>query len=433
MPEYATHRELSLMASGMTPGFAAAPVQFTHGKGCLLFDAAGNEYIDFCSGTFTNAYGHAHPKATAFMRKRLGEMWNIHDYSSPYRLPLLEKLNEMTPAHIDRFQFYTGGSETVEAGLRALYSYLPDGKNRVAAFSGAYHGKTLGSRQLFQWRFPGEEHAATVQLPFPDYFGLAADYKSEYESVCIEQIERIFTRHHELGAVIFEPIQGAGGNLYASQWFWDRFIELCKKYQILMFADEICVGFGRVGYDFSFQKYGLQPDLIAFAKGIGGGFPTMCLAGRSDIINAGPFGDLGGASTTFGGNPLSIAAMHVSLEIYQQEQLAEKAKLLAPVIEAYVSKLKEHHESIFDVRSAGLMATLCLKTGEKVQSKEFSLLLHQTCLKLGVKVMTFDHLFRIAPPLNISKDLLVVGLERMEEAFVKTRNIAKCQLNKRLK
>lgn len=420
MLEFATDRELSLMASGMTPGFAAAPVQFTHGKGCLLFDSNGNEYIDFCSGTFTNAYGHAHPRAIAFMRERLGEMWNIHDYSSPFRLPLLEKLNEMTPKHIDRFQFYTGGSETVEAGLRALYSYLPAGKKCIAAFSGAYHGKTLGSRQLFKWQFPGEAPGASVQLPFPDFFGLLSEEKPEHESQCIEQIESIFAAHNDLGAVIFEPIQGAGGNLAASQWFWDRFSELCQKHQILMFADEICVGFGRVGYDFAFQKYGLKPDLIAFAKGIGGGFPTMCLAGRSDIINARPFGDLGGASTTFGGNPLSIAAMHVSLDIYQQEQLARKARLLAPTLAEFVARLKSKYVPIFDARSTGLMATLCLKNGDTEQSKAFAISLHQKCLQLGLKVMTFDQLFRIAPPLNISEEMLIGGMERLERAFSQT-------------
>ncbi|WP_165569495.1 aspartate aminotransferase family protein [Corallincola luteus] len=417
MRNQASVEEFELLASGVTPGFAAAPYQFTHGKGARLFDADNNDYIDFCAGTFTNSIGHAHPIAVKFMQERIAELWNIHDYSTPLRIKLLRLLNEMTPEHIDTFQFYTGGSETIEAGLRALHSYLPPERAKIVSFAGAYHGKTLGSRQLFGWQFPGESDCDITRLPFPDKFGLPAEQKNAYEQHCLELIESYFANDLHIGAVIYEPVLGAGGNLNASPLFWKQFNQLCKQFGVLQFVDEICVGFGRLGHDFSFQQYDIEPDLVAFAKGIGGGFPTMCIGGRKEIINAKPFGEKGGASTTFGGNPLSLAAMYITIQIYQQEQLAANAKDLETQLKDHVEKLASAFPDIFDFRVTGLMATLNLKHGTEEETKRFALTLHRHCLAQGVKVMTFDHLFRIAPPLNISTTDLDEGLNRMFAAF----------------
>jgi 4-aminobutyrate aminotransferase-like enzyme len=410
-------QEMTLLASGITPGYAMAPYQFTHGNGALLYDKNGNDYIDFCAGTFTNSVGHAHPVAVEFMQARLAELWNVHDYSTPYRLKLLTQLDTLTPTYIDTFQFYSGGSETIEAGLRALNSFLPASRKNVASFAGGYHGKTLGARQLWHSQFPGESHSNVTQLPFPDKFGLSITEKKDYEKTCLESIENCFASDDSIGVIIFEPILGAGGNLQGSSEFWFKFNLICKKYSILKFVDEICVGFGRTGYDFAFQKYCIEPDLIAFAKGLGGGFPTMCLAGRKEIMNAKPFGERGGASTTFGGNPLSIAAMHITIQIYNDEKLAANALTLESLLLKKIEQLAIKHTAIFDFRVTGLMATLCLRKETPQQTKAFSMRLHQCCLAQGVKVMTFDHLFRIAPPLNINSAQLEEGLSRMEIAF----------------
>ncbi|MGR6874300.1 class-III pyridoxal-phosphate-dependent aminotransferase [Pseudomonas sp. HK3] len=409
--------ELNLMASGITPGYASAPYQFSYGNGVYLYDKNDNDYIDFCAGTFTNSIGHAHPVAVKFMQARLAELWNVHDYSTPLRLTLLRQLDALTPVDINTFQFYTGGSETIEAGLRALKSFLPESKKSIVSFSQAYHGKTLAARQLWHCQFPGETPADIKQLPFPDKFGLSDEQKPAYEQRCLDEIEVCFANDSSIGAVIFEPILGAGGNLQGSQWFWQAFSGLCDTYSILKFIDEICVGFGRTGYDFAFQRYAIEPDLIAFAKGLGGGFPAMCLAGKKEIMNATPFGERGGASTTFGGNPLSIAAMHITIKIYNDEKLAANALGMEPLLRQKISELASRFNTIADFRVSGLMATLQLNKGTPEDTKAFSMKLHQCCLAQGVKVMTFDHLFRIAPPLNITAHQLEQGIERMSKAF----------------
>ena len=414
---FCSNEELQLLASGITPGYASAPYQFTHGKGVFLFDQDGKDYIDFCAGTFTNSLGHAHPEAVKFMQARLAELWNVHDYSTPFRLKLLRQLNALTPGHIDTFQFYSGGSETIEAGLRALTSFLPATRKKITSFTGSYHGKTLGARQLWHCGFPGEPPSDITQLPFPDGFGLSDAEKKEYEKTCLKTIESCFANNPSIGAIVFEPILGSGGNLQGSISFWNSFDALCKQYSILKFVDEICVGFGRTGYDFAFQRYVIEPDLIAFAKGLGGGFPTMCLAGRKEIMNAKPFGDRGGASTTFGGNPLSIAAMHITLKIYNEEKLAANALTLESILQEGIRMLAKKYSSIFDFRVSGLMATLCLNKNSTQHTNEFAMRLHQSCLAQGVKVMTFDHLFRIAPPLNINSAELQLGLSRLASAF----------------
>ncbi len=409
-------REAPLLASGKTPGFINAPVVFARGVGEYLYDVDGKRYIDFCAGTFTNATGHCHPKIVSFMQQRVAELWNIHDYASPYRAPLLEELNALTPSHINTFAFYSGGSETIEAGLRALRSYLPPERQTILAFAGGYHGKTLGSREIFHWQYPGERASNTILIPFPDQFCSSAS-RAELEQASLAALRNALQNHPSIGAFVFEPVLGAGGNLQASQEFWQAWQALLRQHQVLLFADEICVGFGRTGYDLACQQYGIEPDLIAFAKGLASGFPAMVLAGRAELMNCPPFGAAGGGSTTFGSNPLAIAAMYITTQVYREEQLALRAQQLHQVLAAQLQQLQKRFPVIADLRCQGLMATLYLSDGDAQQSSAFALAVHRSCLALGLKVMTFDRLFRIAPPLTISAQALVEGCELLASAL----------------
>lgn len=163
-------RERALLTTGMTPGFLAAPRVFSHGRGVRLYDVEGAEYFDFSAGTFTNATGHCHPRVVSFMQERVADLWNIHDYASPYRASLLQQLDELTPPQIDTFEFYSGGTETIEAGLRALSSVLPEGRKGLCTFKQGYHGKTLGSRSLVGWAMPGEQLSPHPMLDFPNCY-----------------------------------------------------------------------------------------------------------------------------------------------------------------------------------------------------------------------------------------------------------------------
>ncbi len=412
-------REAPYLAAGKTPGFINAPVVFARGQGEYLFDVDGKRYLDFCAGTFTNATGHCHPKVVAFMQQRVAEIWNIHDYASPYRAPLLERLQTLVPAQIDRFMFYSGGSETIEAGIRALRSYLPAHRQTMLAFAGGYHGKTLGAREVFHWQYPGEAASGSILIPFPDQF-CSTQTPAELEQASLAAVRAALRAHPSIGAFIFEPILGAGGNLHASKAYWQALQKILREHDVLLFADEICVGFGRTGYDLACQQYDVQADLIAFAKGIASGFPAMVLAGRADIMNCPPFGAPGGGSTTFGSNPLAIAAMYITTEIYLEEQLAARTQQLHSVLASQLQQLQQRYPVIADLRCQGLMATLYLQHGDAAQSSAFALAVHRACLALGLKVMTFDRLFRIAPPLTISHAALEEGCALLGQALQTT-------------
>jgi 4-aminobutyrate aminotransferase-like enzyme len=412
--------ERAHLPTGMTPGFLAAPRVFSHGRGVKLYDLEGREYLDFSAGTFTNSTGHCHPRVVSFLQERVAELWNIHDYASPYRAPLLRQLDGLTPPQIDTFELYSGGTETIEAGLRALYSSMPEGKKGLCTFRQGFHGKTLGSRSLVGWSMPGEPTQPPAMLDFPNCY--RCPFGKQPQSCareCEQQVEQTLEANPQLGAIVFEPILGAGGAVSPPPGYLERLQQRCKERGLLLFVDEICVGFGRTGRDFSLQHYGLEPDLMAFAKGMASGFPAMVLGGRRELMTRPPFGNPGGASTTFGGNPLAVAALHVTLEVYRDEQLCANAAALEPELAARLEELAVRHSTVGQARVRGLFA--CLDFVKDRTSKEpddaFGLEVHRRCMALGLKTFAFGHIFRIAPPLTITAAELHAGLDLIDQAL----------------
>lgn len=411
-------KENIFLGQALSLGYKAFPLKFIKGTGSTLIDENGNKYIDFCSGTACNSVGHSHPKVIKFMKRRISELWNIHDYSSPYRLPALEKLNQLTPDNINIFQFYSGGSETIEAGIRAIKSVLPSSKANILGFRSGYHGKTLASRNITRWSFPNEQDVNTCQIPFPDFFGIDSNRKTFYENESLNQLEK-YIKEENIGVIICESILGAGGGLQASQNYWNKFEAIRKKYGVALFIDEIFTGMGRTGKNFAFEHYNLSPDLIAFAKGIGGGFPAMVLGGKKEIMNSEVFGQSGGASTTFGGNPLSLSSIYITLEIYEREKLLSNVISLEPVMRKFLMIFKERFSFIQDFRLKGLVGAFNIDLKDKSQEIDYSKKLHRLLLENGVFFMTFNNVFRITPPLNIKRRDLENGLQRMFDAMMK--------------
>lgn len=412
--------ERAHLPTGMTPGFLAAPRVFSHGRGTKLYDVDGREYLDFSAGTFTNSTGHCHPRVVSFLKDRVGELWNIHDYASPYRASLLQQLDALTPPQIDTFEMYSGGTETVEAGLRALYSAMPEGKKGLCTFRQGFHGKTSGARGLVGWAMPGETPPPATLLDFPNCYRCPFGQKPEScQRQCEAQVEQTLDANPQLGALVIEPILGAGGAVSPPPGYLERLEARCKERGLLIFLDEICVGFGRTGRDFAFQHYGLTPDLMAFAKGLASGFPAMVLGGRRELMTRPPFGNPGGASTTFGGNPLAIAAAHVTLEVYRDERLCQNAAALEPILLARLDELAGRFAAVGQVRGRGLFACLDFVKDRdgKAPDDAFGLAVHRRCMELGLKTFAFGHLFRVAPPLTISEGELHAGLDVIERAL----------------
>lgn len=412
--------ESKYLSTGVTPAFTLAPRVFKFGKGVKIYDTDGNEYYDFSAGVLTNAAGHSHPKIIEFMKERIGEVWNIYDYSTPYRLDLLKGLDAITPEQINTFEFYSTGSEAVEAGLRALYSYMPQERKKLCTIVGGFHGKTGGSRRLIEWKLEGELHDEVYRIHYPHCYRCAFEKKKgDCNKECLEHAVKTLSENDDIGALVLEPILGSGGAIKPTQEYMDTISRICKEKEILIYADEFCLGFGRSGKDFAFQHYNLLPDLMVFSKGLASGFPFSVLGGRKEIMNKKPFGLPGRASSTFGGNPLGIAAAYITLQVYHEENLCQNAADLGVLLEEWLKKMKKKYQYIGDVNSAGLYCAIDFVKDRESREKndELGFEVHKQCTNNGVKTMAFNNLFKLAPPLIVTKEELEDALHRIDNAI----------------
>ena len=409
------NKEKAHIASGLAECTTLCPVIFREGKGSILTDVDGNRYIDLAAGVLTNSCGHCHPTIASRLKTQIDSLWHIHDFPNQERWRLNEKLNEKTPSGIDTFEYYTGGTETIEAAMRAAISYT--GRYEFISFHGGYHGKTLGSRSLTRWWWNGFGPAVSgIRMPFA--YCYRCSFKAEYPScgvLCADYIEEA-VRNNSTGsvaAVVFEPILGAGGVVIPPEEFLRKIVDYCRRRDILIIADEVLTGVGRTGKFFAIEHFDIQPDLMAFGKGLGSGFPVMALAGKAEIMNASPFGEPGGASTSFGGNPLGTAAALATVETIDAEHVVEHVRRMSAIVETRLAAMREKHPLIGDVRGIGLLwgMEFVKDRATKEPATEEGREVFLEAMRHGVKTLTPGALCRISPPLNIPEDVLQEGLE----------------------
>ncbi|MDR0724174.1 MAG: aspartate aminotransferase family protein [Endomicrobium sp.] len=415
-------KEKKFLSSGVTPAYTIAPRIFSYGKGVKLYDIDGNEYYDFSSGVVTNSTGNCHPRVVEFMKDRIGEVWNIYDYGTPYRIKLFEEFKTILPEHIDTFEFYSTGSEAVEAGLRALYSSMKLGKKKICTVVRGFHGKTAGSRELIEWCLEGELQKDVYRIHYPDCYRCPLNMeKLTCNDACLKQAEEILTNSPDIGALVLEPILGSGGAIKPTYEYFDKIKKICEEKNILIFADEFCLGFGRTGKDFAFQHFNLEPDLIVFSKGMASGLPFSVIGGRKKIMNKKPFGLPGYGSSTYGSNPLSIAAAYITIQVYKDEKLCENVVKLTPYFKEWLENMKNKYYRVGSINIAGFYGVLDFVKNRisKIPDNELGMEVYKQCMELGVKAMAFNHLFKIIPPLVITKEELIDGLNIIDKAIDK--------------
>ncbi len=423
-------RDEASLSPSYTRGY---PLVVDHGLGSELWDVDGRRYIDFAAGIAVVSTGHCHPRVVKAIQEQAAKLIHIGgtDFYYESQVQVAEKLDLIAPFKDDARVFLTNsGAESIEAAVK-LARWTTE-RLRFIAFHGAFHGRTMGAlaftaskavqRAGFFPYMPGVTH-----VPYPNLKNCMHGRRPEdceAHCYCVQYIEDvIFTRMFpgtEVAAIVVEPIQGEGGYIVPGPTFFKELRALCDKYGILLIVDEIQSGMGRTGKWFGIQHWGVEPDMVAVAKGIASGMPLGALIARKQLMDWPP----GAHANTFGGNPVACAAAVVTMELIEHgdettngKPYMQNASEVGEFMMDALVELQSRHPSIADVRGKGLMLGAEIRRGGKL-APEFRNRITEIGFEKGLVLLPAGpSTIRFAPPLNISQALAEEGLKMFDAAL----------------
>ncbi|MBK5237633.1 MAG: 4-aminobutyrate--2-oxoglutarate transaminase [Actinomycetales bacterium] len=399
------------------------PVFVSAAGGGIIVDIDGNSLIDFGSGIAVTTVGNAAPEVVQAITNQ-AELFTHTCFSvTGYEgyVAVSEALNRITPGtHAKKSALFNSGAEAIENAIKIARYFT--GRQGIVAFDHAYHGRTNLTMALTAKSMPyksgfgpfaSDIYRMPMSYPYRDgnLSGLQA------AEVAITQMEKQIGASN-LAAIIIEPIQGEGGFIVPAAGFLGRLAEWAQQNGVVFIADEVQSGFGRTGQLFASEHEGLIPDLIVTAKGIAGGMPLSAVTGRAEMMDAPHGGGLGG---TYGGNPLACAAALAALDLYEHGGLLERAREIGDILIGQLGILQARDGRIGDVRGRGAMIAIELvdaETGEP--DAGLTGRIAAACHAEGVVVLTcgtYGNVIRFLPPLAISDDLLIDGLNVLAHAL----------------
>ncbi|HEY6971105.1 MAG TPA: acetyl ornithine aminotransferase family protein [Candidatus Angelobacter sp.] len=402
------------------------PLVAKRGRGVIVEDVDGNEFLDFSSGIAVVSTGHCHPEVVAAIQKQAAELIHMSgtDFYYENLITLAERLEKIAPmAGPVRVYYGNSGAEAVEAAMKlARYHTKRQG---IIAFYGAFHGRTLGAlsltaskvqqRRRFFPLVPGVAH-----VPFPYVYrrpeGMS---ESQYALECAWFIEdKVFKTimpPEECAAIFIEPIQGEGGYVPAPAEFMAELRRICDRHGILLVADEVQCGAGRAGKWWAIEHTGVEPDIVTVAKGIASGMPLGITIARSSIMDWVP----GSHASTFGGNPVCIEAALATMNVLEREGI-HNAEVVGRHIMDRIKPWVQSHRMVGDVRGVGLMIGIeIIKDKQtKAQACEERDRIVQLAFERGVLFLGAGaNSIRLAPPLIVSKEQADVAMDVLEECI----------------
>lgn len=418
------HERCTRYFKGLSSQVKLFPVTFESGKGCVLTDVDGNEYIDFSSGIYVTTLGHCHPKVCEAVTKYANQMMNVHDFTTRIKTALVEKLASILPGNLKGYQFYDSGTTAVEAGMRVLRAASGHGE-MISCFYD-FHGKTYGSVSLAQIRsqvYGRTRMPGAHMVPRPDpYHPLWTKADGSIDTDAYINFYDEYINKATVGDVagfIVEPIQGWGGSVIPPDDFFPKLRQLCDKKGILLMADEVLTSWGRTGKWLCMEHWGVNPDIVTIGKGFGNGFPVTCVAVRDDFSEC--FEKVS-ASSSYGGNPMACAAALASTEIIDEENLLEHAQFLGDVADKRMKRMLTEHKIVGDVRVKG-----CLMGIELVKDKstkepfdQAGQLVYQKAFRKGLAWIPAGHILRMSPPIVMDEATMIKGIDMIDEAIGET-------------
>jgi len=404
------------------------PLVAKSGRGVVVTDVDGNEFFDFSAGIAVTSTGHCHPEVVAAIQKQAAELIHMSgtDFYYQSMVTFAERLSKIAPMSGPHKIYYgNSGAEAIECALK-LARYHTKRQN-IIAFYGAFHGRTMGAlsltaskpqqRRRFAPLVPGVTH-----VPYPNIYRECKnpDDAENYTLSCARFIEeKLFKTTlppEEVAAIFVEPIQGEGGYLVAPTNFMRELRRICDRHGILLVVDEVQSGAGRTGKWWAVQHSGVEPDIVCIAKGIASGMPLGITMSRAEIMDWVP----GSHASTFGGNPVCLAAALATLDVIEHERLLENSNEVGNYMLKRLAGWPEKHKLVGDVRGRGLMIGVEIVTDKKTKAaatKErdriLELAFERGVLFLGCGPSTV----RIAPPLIVTKEQADVAMDALEEAI----------------
>lgn len=379
--------------------YMRAPLRFERGEGVWLIAEDGSRYLDFAAGVAVNSLGHAHPHLVESLKAQADKVWHLSNlYEVPGQEKLGKRLTEATFA--DKIFFTNSGAEALECAIKTARRYQfakgYPGKFHVITFEGAFHGRTLatiaaGGQEKYLEGF-GPKAPGFYQVPFGD----------------IGAVREAITE--ETAAILIEPVQGEGGIRVVPNEFLKELRALCDEYGLLLIYDEVQTGVGRTGKLFAYEWAGVSPDIMAVAKGIGGGFPLGACLATAEAASGMVAGTHG---STYGGNPLAMAVGNAVLDVVLSEGFLEHVRDVALVLRQGLASLKDRFPDVIeDIRGEGLM----LGIKAKIPSAD---LLKAVRAEHMLLVPAGENVLRLLPPLVTSAEEAREGLARIERAAEK--------------
>jgi 4-aminobutyrate aminotransferase len=404
------------------------PLVAKRGRGCRIEDADGNEFLDFAAGIAVASTGHCHPEVVAAIQKQAAELIHISgtDFYNEPLTELAEKLSAIAPMRGPHKIFYgNSGAEAIECALKLARYHT--GRQHIIAFLGAFHGRTMGALSLtaskpqqkrrFSPLVPGVTHVSYPYV-YRDCNG-GAQAEEAFSLGCARFIEEKLFKSvlpaEEVAAIFVEPIQGEGGYVVAPDNFMRELRGICDRHGILLVVDEVQSGAGRTGKWWAVEHTGVEPDMVCMAKGIASGMPLGVCMSRAEIMDWAP----GSHASTFGGNPVSIAAAIATLDIIEREGMANAGRVGALMLQR-LDGWKKTQPLVGDVRGRGLMIGIEMVKDKATREPA-------TALRNRVETLAFERglivlgcgesSIRLCPPLIVSEQEATVALDILEEAI----------------
>ena len=409
------------------------PLVAKSGRGAMVEDVDGNIFLDFAAGIAVVSTGHCHPQVVAAIQKQAAELIHMSgtDFYYPSLVELARRLGDIVSGAEPKRVFFTNsGTEAIEAAMKLARYHTR--REKFIAFTGCFHGRTFGSLSLtasksvqrtgFGMLVPGVFHA-----PYPNTYRGSWGFPPEtVADDCLSYIENELFKKladpAEIAAVFIEPIQGEGGYVPAPAPFLQKLQALCREHGILLVADEVQSGMGRTGKWWAFEHAGIEPDIVCSAKGIASGMPLGAMIARAGIMDWKP----GAHATTFGGNPVCIAAALATMNLLEREYIANAARM-GEYLFARMKNWPSRFRIVGDVRGKGLMIGVELvrdqKTREKAPELREQMLqaaFHHGLLLLGAG----ENAIRLCPPLLVDEEQTDFAVRTIETCLAEVAGAA---------
>ena len=421
-------RDEALMSPSYTRGY---PLVAKRGRGTRLEDVDGNEFLDFSAGIAVTSTGHCHPEVVAAVQAQAAELIHMSgtDFYYEGMAELGERLSAIAPMPgPHRIYYGNSGAEAVECAMKLARYHT--GRQNIIAFLGSFHGRTMGALSLTSSRpqqkrrfapfVPGVTH---VRYPyaFRGYNGEQQD-PEEFGLACARYIQdKLFKTvlpPEEVAAIFVEAIQGEGGYVVAPTIFMQHLRRICDEHGILLIIDEVQSGFGRTGKWWAIEHTGVEPDIITSAKGIASGFPLSACISRAEVMDWKP----GSHASTFGGNPVAIAAAIATMKVLEREGLANATNVGAQM-KARAEDWVSRYETVGEVRGRGLMIGIEIiadkrsrESNPHLRDRIVDLAFEKGLLLLGCG----ESSIRLSPPLLVTKEEATIAMDLLEECIAES-------------